>query len=185
MSFYDPSDLLTNNLKGKPAHLAFYTDTLQNANFNYTVPTNTDPHFSKALPSKIDYEKLSPYFAFRPHDVIQHTLQQTTQLAKSTIYHPMRRHLKSRFQMLRHKRLNEIIATDTYFASEKSIEGYYCAQVFFGMTSKMLHVAGMKTESEFPDVYLDFIRQHGIPSALRRDNAKSEMSQRVRQIHQD
>jgi hypothetical protein len=35
----------------------------------------------------------------------------------------------------------------------------------------------MKTESEFPDVFLDFIRQHGIPFALRRDNAKSEMSQ--------
>jgi hypothetical protein len=63
----------------------------------------------------------------------------------------MRRHLKSQFQMLRHKRLNEVIATDTYFSSVKSIEGYYCAQVFFGMTSKMLYVAGMKTESEFPD----------------------------------
>jgi hypothetical protein len=43
----------------------------------------------------------------------------------------------------------------------------------------------MKTESEFPDAYLDFIRQYGIPSALRRDNAKSEISQRVRQIHRN
>jgi hypothetical protein len=43
----------------------------------------------------------------------------------------------------------------------------------------------MKTDSEFPDVYLDFICQNGIPSALRCDNAKSEMSQRVRQIHRD
>jgi hypothetical protein len=57
----------------------------------------------------------------------------------------MRRHLKCRFQMLRHKRLNEVIATDTYFSSTKSIEGFYCAQVFFGMTSKTLYVAGMKT----------------------------------------
>jgi hypothetical protein len=93
--------------------------------------------------------------------------------------------------MLRHKHktLNEFIATDTYFYfySTKSIEGFYCAQVFFGMTSKTLYVAGMKTECEFPDVYLNFIRQHGIPSALRRDNAKSEMSQKlgVRQIHKD
>jgi hypothetical protein len=77
---------------------------------------------------------------------------------------------------LRHKIINEVIALDTYFAIENSIEGYYCAQVFFGITSKMLHVAGMKTKSEFPDVYPDFIRQHGIPSALQRDNAKSEMS---------
>jgi hypothetical protein len=97
----------------------------------------------------------------------------------------MRRHLKSRFQMLRHKLLNEVIATETYFASDRSIEGYYCAQVFFGMTSTSLHVAGMKTDSEFPDVYLDFVRQNRIPSELRRDNAKSEMSQRVRNIHSD
>jgi hypothetical protein len=69
----------------------------------------------------------------------------------------MRRHLKSRFQMLRHKMLNEVIATDTYFANEKSIKGYHCAQIFFRMTTKMLYVAGMKTESEFADVYLDFI----------------------------
>jgi hypothetical protein len=97
----------------------------------------------------------------------------------------MQCHLKSRFQMLRYKRLNEVIATDTYFSSTKSIEGFYCAKVFFGMTSKMLYVAGMKTESEFPDVYLDFTRQHGIRSALRRDNAKSEMSQQVCQIHRE
>jgi hypothetical protein len=51
------------------------------------------------------------------------------------------------------------------------------------MTSKMLYVAGMKTESEFADVYLYFIRKYGIPSALRRDNAKSVMSQRDKDIH--
>jgi hypothetical protein len=34
-------------------------------------------------------------------------------------------------------------------------------------------------------VYLDSIGQHGIPSALRRYNEKSEMSLRVRQIHWD
>jgi hypothetical protein len=38
---------------------------------------------------------------------------------------------------------------------------------------------------QFADVYLDFIRKCGIPSALRRDNAKSEMSQRVKDIHRD
>jgi hypothetical protein len=81
----------------------------------------------------------------------------------------MRRHLKSLFQMIRHKRLNEVIAKYTYFANEKSIEGNPCAQVLL----------------EFADVYLDFIRKYGIPSALRRDNAKSEMSQRVKDIHRD
>jgi hypothetical protein len=49
----------------------------------------------------------------------------------------------------------------------------------------MLYAAGMKTESEFADSYLDFIRKYGFPSALRRDNAKSEMSQRVKVIQRD
>jgi hypothetical protein len=82
------------------------------------------------LPAEIDYEKLSPYFAFRLHDVIQHTLRQTIQLAMSTTHYPMRHYLKNRFQMLSHKTLNEVITKDTYFANEKSIEGYHCAQAF-------------------------------------------------------
>jgi hypothetical protein len=53
------------------------------------------------------------------------------------------------------------------------------------MTSNMLHVAGITTEPESPDLYLDFIRQHGILSAIRRDNSKSEMTQRIRQINRD
>jgi hypothetical protein len=53
------------------------------------------------------------------------------------------------------------------------------------LISKMLYVAGMKTESEFADVYLDFIRKCYIPSALRRDHAKSEMNQRIEHIHRD
>jgi hypothetical protein len=36
-----------------------------------------------------------------------------------------------------------------------------------------------ETESEFPDVYLDFIRQHGLPYALPRDNTESETSKSV------
>jgi hypothetical protein len=53
------------------------------------------------------------------------------------------------------------------------------------MTSKMLYVADMKTESELADVYLDFIRKCSIPSALRRENAKFDMSQRIKDIHID
>jgi hypothetical protein len=53
------------------------------------------------------------------------------------------------------------------------------------MTCIILCVPGVKTESEFADIYLYFIRKYGIPSALRIDNAKSEMSQRVKDIHRD
>jgi hypothetical protein len=130
LSYFDPSDAHDTHVKGKHTNLVFHLDTIVMKNANDINQLNKDSFYRKALPARIDYEKLSPYFAFRPHDVIQHTLRQTTQLAKSTIHYPMRRHLKSRFQMLRHKRLNEVIAT--YFENEKSIEDYHCAQVFFG-----------------------------------------------------
>jgi hypothetical protein len=53
------------------------------------------------------------------------------------------------------------------------------------MNSNFLFVTRMKTESEFPNAYIDFIRKHGIPSALKRGNAKSEMCQHIQQIHRD
>jgi hypothetical protein len=172
LSFFDPSDAHDTNVKGKHANLVFHLDTLVLKNSNDINQLHMDPFSCKALPAKIDYEKLLPLSAFFPHEFIRHTLRQTTQLFKSTIHFPMRSHLKSRFQMLRHRSLNEVIATDAYFVNKKSIEGYHCAQVFFGMTSKMLYVAGMKTESEFADVNSDFIRKYSIPSALQRDRAK-------------
>jgi hypothetical protein len=167
LSYFDPSDAHDTNVKEKYANLVFHLVTIVMKDANDIDQLTMDSFHSKALPAKIDYEKLSPYFAFRPHDVIQHTLRQTTQISQSINHYFMRNHLKSRFQMLRHKRLNEVIATDTYFANERSTEGYDCAQVFFGMISKILYVAFMKTESEFADVYLDSIRNYGILSALR------------------
>jgi hypothetical protein len=118
MSFFNPSDSFKSNLKGNPACILFHKDTVAEAMVNYITPVRTDPNYTKALLSKIYYEKLSLCFTFRSHEVIQHILQQTTQLAKSTIHYPMRHQQKSRFQMLRHKRLNEAIATDTYFPSD-------------------------------------------------------------------
>jgi hypothetical protein len=131
LSYFDSSDAHDTNVKGKYANLVFHLDTVVMKNADDLNQLNKDSFYSKALPAIIDYEKLSPYFAFRPHDVTHHTLKQTTQLVKSTIHYPMRRHLKSRFQMLRHKRLNEVIVTDTYFANEKSIEGITVHKYFW------------------------------------------------------
>jgi hypothetical protein len=93
--FFDPSDLRETHPKGKPAHLIFHADTIKDFMINSKASTSTGPHYSKTLPSKIEYEKISLYFAFRPHGIIQHTLQQPTQLAKSTSHYPMQRHLKN------------------------------------------------------------------------------------------
>jgi hypothetical protein len=59
--------------------------------------------------------------------------------------------------MLQRKCLNQVLATDTYFAIERLLGGYNFAHYFFGMTSMSLLVTRMKTESKFPDVYSAFI----------------------------
>ena len=73
---------------------------MHQASANNEMSITTDPHLSRALPGKIDHERLSQYFVLQLHDDIQHTLRQTTQLAKPTIHYPMRRYSKSRFQIL-------------------------------------------------------------------------------------
>ena len=87
--------------------------------------------------------------------------------------------------MLRKPRLNEKVATDTYFASSRSLEGYTCAQIFFGCTSLTINVYSMKTESEFSEVYKDFMNDRGIPHILKRDNGKSEQSAAIKELHCD
>jgi hypothetical protein len=44
---------------------------LKISTFEDTIPDNSNPYYVKALTGEIDHEKLSPYFAFQPHDVIQ------------------------------------------------------------------------------------------------------------------
>jgi hypothetical protein len=62
LSFYDPAEMHLNEITGKPAHLVLHADSVQKTNVEDLVLVNIDPHFSKALPSKIDYERLSPMF---------------------------------------------------------------------------------------------------------------------------
>jgi hypothetical protein len=97
LSYFDSSDAHDTNVKEKHANLVFHLDIIVMKNDDDINQLFKDSFYIKALSAKIDYEKLSPYFAFRPHDVIQHTLRQTIQLAKSAIHYPMRRHLKVGF----------------------------------------------------------------------------------------
>jgi hypothetical protein len=131
LSYFDPSDAHDTNVKGKHATLVLNLDTIVMKNANDINQSNKGSFYCKSLSAKIDYEKLSPYFAFHPHDVIQHTLRHTTQLSKSKINYFMIHHLKSRFLILRQKRLNEVIPTDTYFSNEISIEAIIVHKYFW------------------------------------------------------
>jgi hypothetical protein len=91
----------------------------------------------------------------------------------------MQRHVKARNACYNVKRLDESVSTDPIFSSYRDISGATCGQVFFGMSSKVFNIYGMRNKGEFPKTYLDFIRHEGAPRVLRRDNAKEEDSEEV------
>ena len=130
----------------------------------------------------VDYEKLRPFFAWKPVEVVRKTLQATTQLATNVVRLPLRRHYKSRFPALRVRRLDEDVATDTFFSNTKALDGSTCAQLFVGRKSMLTDIFGMKTESQMPGALMDFIRKWGAGTGLFSDNAKSETSRAVRDI---
>ena len=131
-------------------------------------------------------KKLQPYLGFAPIRRIKKTMERTTQLAKMIIRTPMRRHVKGRFTFNRPVCLNETVSTDWKFANCRSLgHGHTGMQVFFGMKSLCIDVYGGKSKSEFPNLYRDFIREQGAPSALRRDNAQEEKSQEVDAIQRE
>jgi hypothetical protein len=132
--------------------------------------------------SSDDPEKIRPYLGYQPIQVVRETLKRTTRAAKAIIRLPFIRHIAARFAWMNRHKLREKVATDVLFAHVKAIGGYDCAQVFYGMTSRCINVYGMKSKSEFPKVYQDFLRNEGIPTVLRRDGAKEEDSIEVTKL---
>jgi hypothetical protein len=65
------------------------------------------------------------------------------------------------------------VATDTYFTNVVcAIGGATCAQVCYEVKSHMINVFGMKSESEMPEAYVDFICEEGVPIILHHDNSQ-------------
>jgi hypothetical protein len=67
LSYFDPSDVHHTNVIGKYVNLVFHSDTIVMKNDNGINQLNKKSFYRKALPAKIDYEKLSPYYSFRSH----------------------------------------------------------------------------------------------------------------------
>jgi hypothetical protein len=63
--------------------------------------------------------------------------------------------------------------------------GWTGGQVFYGLKSTKMDILGFKGKGEFPRTYRDYIRTNGVPSGLRRDNAKEEQSAEVDAIHRE
>ena len=136
-----------------------------------------------------DIDTLSSNFGFVPQLRIQHTLDHTTQFARLDSRLPLRKHFKSRFPAANISRLNEVVATDTYFSDTPALDdgimghgGTTMLQLFCGCKSLLTAVYPMRRENDIAGTLEDFIRHYGAPNALFSDNAKSQIGRAVQEI---
>jgi hypothetical protein len=139
-----------------------------------TQQRNLRLHHTTRLPK--DPAIYAPYFLYPGRIVMQKTLQNTTQYGSINMRIPMRQHYKSRNPILNRRRINESYASDTWFSTTPSYEGYNSAQVFYGIKSGVISHYGMLRETQGPDALLDFFRQEGVPLAITHDNSKMQGS---------
>lgn len=146
-------------------------------------------NFRSVARNKLDLEKLSSNFGFIPIKRIEHTLDHTTQFARLDTRLPLRKHFKSRFPAANVSRLNETVATDTYFSDTPALDdgimghgGTDKLQLYCGCTSLLTAVYPMRRESHMVGTLEDFIRQYGAPNALFSDNAKTQIGRAALEI---
>ena len=124
----------------------------------------------------MNIKEYSENFLFPGDKALAKTFDNTTQLGRMNLRIPMQRHVKSRNPILQRRRINEPYATDTWFSTTTSYEGYNCVQLFYGTKSRVMSNYGLTTESDGPNALLDFFRQEGVPISITRDNSKMQSS---------
>jgi hypothetical protein len=90
----------------------------------FHLPVNI-VHLRTVQPNQPDLDTISPNFGFVPCLLIQHTLDHTTQFARLDTCLPLRKHFKSRFPAANDSRLNEVVATDTYFSDTAALRQWH------------------------------------------------------------
>ena len=130
-----------------------------------------------------DPEHLCPYLCWQPRDVVQHTIENTTQWGCHVPHDTYWKSYKSQFPANNVRRRNEPVATDTFYSDTPAVDdGSVCAKLYTGLDSLYASVYGMKSTKEFVHTLCDTIRRHGAMDKLISDRAEVETSNKVLDI---
>ena len=119
-------------------------------------------------------------------EIVKLTLKNTTQLLKTMEMETreyMRDYKQSRTTALKPYRIKDILFTDTFFSSIKSVRGHTCFQMFALKRSMYSQAVPMKAERYVYDAYRDFIVNVGAPVKTVSDNARVYTSQKWKDIN--
>ena len=67
-----------------------------------------------------------------------------------------------------------MFCTDTYFGSTPALGGFTCAQLYYGVKSKLIAVYPMTNESQGPQTLEDLCHNQGTPIKIKNDRAQME-----------
>lgn len=118
-------------------------------------------------PKMVDPEELSKAWNMSVEDV-KKTLRVTTQRVNRIQDPTLTRHFPSNDRMLRYRRVNKDIFTDTFFATSKRVKstrGNTCAQLFV-TDSTYVHIYPMKKKSEVLTAIQNFAKEIGAPRSM-------------------
>ena len=116
-----------------------------------------------SLPTK-EIESWRSRLGFPTYAVTKTTLVNTTQMVKTLQAETrecMQDHYKTRVWALRPHRINDVMYSDTFFASIKSIRGFKCFQMFAFKNSKFDRLTLVHKEASAPEAYEECIRAVG------------------------
>ena len=120
-------------------------------------------------------------------ETVQKTMEQSTQWGVSLCNtFPLKKHLKSRNPALNISRRHEPVATDTVFSDTPTLDGgVKQAQVIVGRDTLGADAYPMKSGKQFANTLEDNIRRRGAMDMLLSDSTKTEISNKVMDIHRE
>ncbi|EEC42861.1 predicted protein [Phaeodactylum tricornutum CCAP 1055/1] len=139
---------------------------------------------SKSSPRDLDVDrdKLRRILGHVPMEVVDRTLEATTQLAERSGKMPLHRRFKTKFEQLRYRRLKCTLYSDTFKSTVKSSRGHTHTQGFVCGDSYFVYHFLMKAESEADQGLASIIQDIGIPAQIHTDNAKVETLSKWKKI---
>ena len=157
---------------------------------NHPVPHDIEPEPPDPEPPpggrtartrKPDYAALRPLFGWADTEVIKRTFELTTQYARIPSGTAIRQWFKSRNPALNVPRRNEPVAMDYVYSDTPAVDnGSTGAVIFVGTRSHVTDVYGVKTDGELVNTLQDNIRDRGALTKLISDNAKVNISDRIK-----
>jgi hypothetical protein len=138
------------------------------------------------MPSKKDVEEYSKYFPGTDINTLRKTFDATTQYGSkgATQGHTLCNQIASPNPILNLPRRHKEVATDTLYSNTPAFDsGFMAAQFFIGRKSNFRSARRLgSSDKDFVHTLMDEICKYGAMDKLTSDNAKAEISARVKDV---